>query len=282
MYTPLVTIAIPIYNAKDYLASAIQSCINQTYLNWELLLMEDGSTDGSYDIAYEFASRDKRIQVLSDGKNRGLVYRLNESIRRAKGKYYARMDADDIMVVTRIEEEVLFLEKHFEVDVVGASIMTIDNHNKIIGSEFTQGNVCSFIHPTIMGRIEWFKQNLYEEWALRADDFELWTRTSSMSTFYAIGKPLLFYREFGVPSFRKNFLSQRTMLKIFSRYHQYNKSFIWFVKNSLFMFVKIIIYAFFAFVGQIDYIIGKRRRKKLPAHLCLSETNILEAIRCND
>lgn len=72
------------------------------------------------------------------------------------------------------------------------------------------------------------------------------------------------------------------MLKIFSRYHQYNKSFIWFVKNSLFMFVKIIIYAFFAFVGQIDYIIGKRRRKKLPAHLCLSETNILEAIRCND
>ena len=160
--------------------------------------------------------------------------------------------------------------------------MTIDNHNKIIGSEFTQGNVCSFIHPTIMGRIEWFKQNLYEEWALRGEDFELWTRTSSMSTFYAIGKPLLFYREFGVPSFRKNFLSQRTMLKIFSRYHQYNKSFIWFVKNSLFMFVKIIIYAFFAFVGQIDYIIGKRRRKKLPAHLCLSETNILEAIRCND
>ena len=54
------------------------------------------------------------------------------------------------------------------------------------------------------------------------------------------------------------------------------------MKNSLFMFVKIIIYAFFAFVGQIDYIIGKRRRKKLPAHLCLSETNILEAIRCND
>ena len=181
---PLVTIAIPIYNADKYIRDAIQSCINQTYQNWELLLMCDGSTDNSTVIAKEIANGDSRIKIIDDGQNRGLIARLNQSVEMCETKYYARMDADDIMCINRIEEQVKFMEEHAEVDVCGSSIMTIDNNNNIIGSSFNEGRVNSFIHPTVFGRTEWFRENPYANWALRAEDFELWIRTSGKSNFY--------------------------------------------------------------------------------------------------
>lgn len=275
----LVTIAIPIYNAKDYLGYSIQSVINQTYSNWELLLMEDGSTDGSAEIAQHYVDIDDRIRFVSDGVNRGLIYRLNESIGMANGEYYARMDADDIMVTTRIEEEVNFLEKHPNVDVVGASIMTIDNNNKIIGSGYNEGEVHSFIHPTVMGRTVWFESNKYADWALRAEDFELWTRTANKSIFHAIGKPLLFYREIGLPAFSKYILSQETLLKIYKRYRNYDKQLKWFLLNTIQTYLKIIVYALFATIGKLDYLVSKRSRKPLPDNLWLTEKDLEDAIR---
>lgn len=273
-----VTIAIPIYNAESYLSFAIQSVVNQTYKNWELLLMEDGSTDSSVEIARLYAEKDERIRVIEDGVNRGLIYRLNESIKMANGKYYARMDADDIMTVDRIEKELLYLQEHPEVDVVGSSIMTIDNKNNIIGSGYNFGKVASFIHPTVMGKTEWFRANPYAEWALRAEDFELWTRTCSKSCFHAIGKPLLFYREFGVPTFRKYYLSQRTLLKIFWRYQHYSKSFSWFITNTIKTYSKILVYAIFASMGKSDYLISRRRRQPIPKKLWLTDADIIKSI----
>lgn len=273
-----VTIAIPIYNAESYLSFAIQSVVNQTYKNWELLLMEDGSTDSSVEIARLYAEKDERIRVIEDGVNRGLIYRLNESIKMANGKYYARMDADDIMTVDRIEKELLYLQEHPEVDVVGSSIMTIDNKNNIIGSGYNFGKVASFIHPTVMGKTEWFRANPYAEWALRAEDFELWTRTSYESNFYAIGKPLLFYREFGIPTFRKYYLSQRTLLRIFWRYQHYSKSFSWFITNTIKTYSKILVYAIFASMGKSDYLISRRRRQPIPKNLWLTDADIKNSI----
>ena len=279
---PLVTIAIPIYNAEPYLAYCIQSVINQTYKNWKLLLMCDGSTDNSTIIANEFANKDSRIEVVDDGVNRGLIYRLNQSIQMSSTKYYARMDADDIMYVTRIEEQVHYMEEHPEVDVVGTSIMTIDNENNIVGSGFNEGIVSGFIHPTVMGRTEWFKTNPYSDWALRAEDYELWTRTCSKSTFCAIGKPLLFYREFGIPTFNKYYLSQLTLLKVFSRYRSYGKPFSWFFSNMIRTYLKIIVYYLFEKIGKLDYLVGKRNRISVPKELRLSkaelETSILSVV----
>lgn len=275
----LVTIAIPIYNAEEYLAYAIQSVINQTYRNWELLLMEDGSTDSSLDIAERFAQKDNRIRVLKDGVNRGLIYRLNESVSLANGEFYARMDADDIMYVTRIEEEVKCFEEHPDYDVVGASIMTIDNKNNIMGSGLMQGKVNGFVHPTVMGKTTWFRANPYAEWALRGEDFELWTRTSLYSNFYAIGKPLLFYREFGLPSFRKNYLTERAELMVFKRYKQYGKNFSWFFKNSVLTWAKISIYAIFNFFGKMDVIVKRRRRTPIPENDRLTESHLQESIK---
>lgn len=279
---PLVTIAIPIYNAGPYLAYCIQSVINQTYKNWKLLLVCDGSTDNSTIIANEFANKDSRIEVVDDGVNRGLIYRLNQSIQMSSTKYYARMDADDIMYVTRIEEQVHYMEEHPEVDVVGTSIMTIDNENNIVGSGFNEGIVSGFIHPTVMGRTEWFKTNPYSDWAQRAEDYELWTRTCSKSTFRAIGKSLLFYREFGIPTFNKYYLSQLTLLKVFSRYRSYGKPFSWFFSNMIRTYLKIIVYYLFEKIGKLDYLVGKRNRVPVPKELRLSkvelETSILSVV----
>lgn len=274
----LVTIAIPVYNGMPYLRYAIQSVINQTNKDWILYLINDGSSDGSLDIMKEFASKDGRVYVVNDGMNRGLVYRLNQSIAMCKTKYYARMDADDIMHKTRIEEQLLFLESHVDIDVCGTSIMTIDNNNKIIGSGYTEGRVKEFFHPTVMGKSSWFKSNLYADWALRAEDYELWIRTSANSNFYAIGKPLLFYREFGIPTLKKYYLSQRTIIHILSRFKVYNKSLSWSIINILKTFCKIIVYGLFEAMGKQDHLISRRGRNRLPHDLWLTEKDLCDAI----
>lgn len=278
MNTPLVTIAIPIYNAEKYLDYAICSCINQTYTNWELLLMCDGSTDNSLRIAELFAAKDARITVVNDCVNKGLVYRLNQSVKMAKGKYYARMDADDIMGINRIEEQVIFLEGHPDIDLVGSSIMIIDDNNSIVGSGASFGSVSGFFHPTVMGHTEWFRNNPYSEWAVRAEDKELWCRTNHNSHFWSLEKPLLFYREFGVPTLKKTLMTHKTLLKIFSRYNNYGKSLGWTLKNIVLTLVKMCAYIFFAMIGKIDFIISRRSRKPVPSELCMTQDDLLLAI----
>lgn len=274
-----VTIAIPIYNAGSYLADAIQSVVNQTFVHWKLLLLCDGCTDNSYSIAKKFADADNRIEVIDEDVNKGLIYRLNQSVRMTTTKYYARMDADDVMSITRLEEEFNFLEANPEVDVVGSSIMSIDNNNNIIGSAYSCGIVSSFIHPTVMGKSEWFKANPYADWALRAEDYELWLRVARISQFQAIGKPLLFYREFGVPTFRKYFLSQLTLLKIFRNYRTYQKPYMWCLANSIMTIIKIVIYFIFNIFGKVDYLVSKRRRSQVPIDMWLSNSDLEKAIK---
>lgn len=275
----LVTIAIPVYNALPYLRDTIQSVINQTYTDWILYLINDGSTDGSLAVMKEYALRDNRVFIVDDGKNQGLIYRLNQSTSMCKTKYYTRMDADDIMAISRIKDQVEYLEAHPEIDVLGASIMTIDNKNHIVGSGLSEGIVNGFIHPTVMGRTEWFKSNPYANWALRAEDFELWIRTSAYSRFYAIGKPLLFYREYGVPTFKKYYMSQCTILRIVYQYKNYSKPFSWFIINTIKVYCKIFIYAIFASVGKLDYLISRRKRKPLPDEMWLTEEDLKQAIK---
>ena len=131
MYNPLVTIAIPFYNSGEYLKYAVKSVLNQTYANWELILLNDGSTDNYEDIISEF--EDKRIRFINDGYQLGLPARLNQLSLIAHGEYYARMDADDIMHPQRIELQVEFLVKHPEIDVVGSYAYYIDKDNSILG-----------------------------------------------------------------------------------------------------------------------------------------------------
>lgn len=278
MDDPVVSIAIPVYNGEKFLRMAIQSVLNQTYKKWILFLINDGSTDDSLIIMQEFAAKDNRIKIINDGCNRGLVSRLNQSIALAETKYYARMDADDIMHIKRIEEQVSFLDKNPKIDVLGTSIMTIDSRNSIIGSGLSCGKVDHLIHPTIMGRTNWFKSNPYMKWALRAEDTELWFRTSCRSSFWALDKPLLFYREFGVTTLRKCLQSQKTLILIYANYKQYRKTFFWAFFNIIKTILKMMVYVFFALFGQIDRLVVLRRRNKISPMQCLSQIDLLESI----
>lgn len=276
---PLVTIAIPVYNGMPYLRDTIQSVVNQTYKDWVLYLINDGSKDDSLKIMNEFAAKDSRIIIIDDGLNKGLIARLNQSTAMTTTKYYARMDADDIMYLTRIEEQVNFLESHPEIDVVGASIMTIDSSNNIISSGLCYGKVERFIHPTVMGKSEWFKENPYCNWAIRAEDFELWTRTNRQSNFWALNKPLLFYREFGLPTLKKTLMSLNTVLKISFRYRQYNQSFRWFLSLSSKTICKMIIYTILGVMGQSNMIVKLRKRVEIPVKDRLTASDLAECIK---
>ncbi|MFC3862723.1 glycosyltransferase [Deinococcus antarcticus] len=224
---PLITVAIPVFNGEQYIEMAVVSVLNQTYGNLEILLLDDGSTDRSLEIIKQF--HDSRIRVISDGKNQGLTYRLNETVRMARGEVYARMDADDLMVNTRLERQLEYLLNHPECDVVGSVAYVIDGGNKLTGirggNPFMEQGFTSilrrggFMHPTVTGRTAWFRAHPYDTDAERCEDIELWLRTADESHFAQIEEPLLFYREVGNQSAKveKTSAGYRKILKGMSR-----------------------------------------------------------------
>ena len=260
-----VTIGIPFYNAEQYLTDAIKSVINQTYLNWNLILLNDGSTDSSLEIAQSFAS--DKISVLNDGKNKGLVYRLNQLTELADGAYYARMDADDIMHFERIEKQVAFLQRHLDIDVVGSSYYAIDENNHIVGLRDVKSepkntvdiliNGC-FAHPSVTGRLKWFKSNKYDGNCERMEDLELWLRTFSNSKFRNIGEPLLFYRVFGIPVISKYVKSNFGIIKLLQKREKYNITFFMSLYFTVYYFIKIVVYTALNIVGKVDLILKNR------------------------
>ena len=272
---PLVTISIPIYNAEKYLDYAICSCLNQTYTNWELLLMCDGSTDNSLQIAESYAAKDARIIVVNDDTNKGLVYRLNQSVQLAKGKYYARMDADDIMCVDRIAEEVIFLEHNQDVNVVGSSTMLIDSQNHIVGSAYkSDGDF--FAHPTVMGRLEWFKNNPYDEAFIRMEDSDLWRRTAI--SFVNISRPLLFYRVDENNTIKKMLLSYKTKRKMALHYKRYNKDIVWGIIVYCESLTKAMVSVVADCFGKYDSILKKRKYREVLKDDLLTEKELDWAI----
>lgn len=205
--TSLISIGIPFYNAEKYLKFAIQSVIAQSYENWELILVDDGSSDNSLKIAQEFAQRDERIRVIYDGQNKKLPSRLNQLIQESKGDFIARMDADDIMHPDRLKIELSFLIENQHYDLVSGGIVSIDHKNNVTGMRTVNKLITinkdsksyPIVHPTVMARRDWYLRNLYSLDYPRAEDYELWCRTSSADDLKVAILPniLLFYREFG-------------------------------------------------------------------------------------
>ena len=108
---PTVSVIMGIYNCEKTLSDAIDSIINQTYSDWELIMCDDGSTDNTYQIATKYSEKDNRITVIKNDTNSGLAFSLNHCLKYAKGEYVARMDADDISLPNRFEKQVAFLNK---------------------------------------------------------------------------------------------------------------------------------------------------------------------------
>ena len=200
--TPLVTIGIPVYNVGRFIALTLKSVLAQTYTNFELIITDDGSTDNTVEVIRSF--NDPRITLIVDGENRGISYRLNQQIELAKGKYFVRMDGDDLMFPDRVERQVSFLEEHPQVDVVGAEAVIIDDHNKIIGVRSACRNdkkkteifgSTRYIHPTVAGKSEWFLKWKYREEFAGCEDMDLWIRCYDTTTFADLHYPVIFYRD---------------------------------------------------------------------------------------
>src|SRR5689334_5805398 len=121
--TPLVTVGLPARDAAFTIPAALASIRRQSFEHWELLVVDDGSTDGTPDFVASLAQDDPRVRLIRDGHVRGLPARLNQLLDMAQGELFARMDADDVAYPTRLERQVALLTAQPEVDVVGSSMM---------------------------------------------------------------------------------------------------------------------------------------------------------------
>lgn len=209
MPQPKITVLLPVHNGAGTLARAIHSILEQTYLDWELLVLEDGSTDNSLSIAQSF--NDTRIQVISDGQHLGIVKRLNQGIQLSINQYIGRMDADDVAHPNRLEKQIKFLEANPSIDLVGTAVRVLDNKGQILGHGvfpiFHAQIVAqpwlktiSVAHPTWCGRTEWFRKWQYREF-VRNEDQELLLRAYAESIFANLPDVLLDYYE--TPSLAK-------------------------------------------------------------------------------
>jgi glycosyltransferase involved in cell wall biosynthesis len=179
-----ITIAIPVFNADKYLEQAVNSVLKQSHSDFELIILDDGSTDTSLDIANSID--DKRIRVISDGTNLGLPARLNQVVELAKYDLIARMDADDIIPLDRLEKQFEYLSKHPEKDLVSTGLAYIDESQvlcaaipqcpeKLTFTDMINGShgIC---HASLLVRKSWYQRNKYDANMHRVEDYELWLR----------------------------------------------------------------------------------------------------------
>ncbi|MGV4438319.1 glycosyltransferase family 2 protein [Ornithobacterium rhinotracheale] len=181
MHTPLVSVIIPIYNAAPHLKEAIESITNQTYKNLEIILVDDCSTDNSFEIAASI--KDERIKLYKNQENLKISKTLNFAISKTKGEYIARMDADDISDLTRIEKQISFLENHQDIDFCGTAIrffgeieqdLFYKENIKDIRDEILQGS--PFAHAATIFRTNIKPYLQYEDKYAGAEDIELFSR----------------------------------------------------------------------------------------------------------
>lgn len=200
---PLVTIALPVFNGADTLAVAVRSILMQSFRNWELIVLNDASTDHSLEVMHSFD--DPRIRLVEGDKNIGLSARLNMAVDMANCAYFARMDQDDISFPDRIEKQINYLQQHPEIDLLATATIPFRGDGEALGClpvATLHEDICArpwngfhLPHPTWMGKTEWFRHHRYVSFANGAEDQHLLLRSYQISRFACLDEPLLAYRE---------------------------------------------------------------------------------------
>lgn len=222
---PQVTVLMGVYNARRYVEVAIRSILDQTFSDFEFLIVDDASTDGSDDLIRTIATQDTRVRFVRLDTNVGLGEVLNRGVREARGQYIARMDADDISVRDRLEVQLDYFARHPEIDVVGSYAIDVAEdgrvlrqrrvpltHDRIVNLIWT----CPIIHPTVMFRREAIlRAGSYKPEHRRRQDYDLWFRCAHAGLRFAnIPLPLVRYTH-SVNTFRRNDLKATwTQVKI--------------------------------------------------------------------
>lgn len=203
MNNPIISIILPAYNAESTIKDSIQSVIDQTYKNWELIIINDGSKDKTESVIQCF--NDDRIIYIKNDSNRGLIFTLNLGIAKSKGKYIARMDADDISFPDRIQKQFLYMENHPETILCGtwcktfgegvkSQIKKMYETDKEIKDHFLF--LIPVIHPTVLIRKSVLDTNkiIYDTNYRDAEDYKMWFDLMDFGSFYNLQEVLLNYR----------------------------------------------------------------------------------------
>lgn len=227
-----ITIGMSVYNAEEYLALAITSILEQSHTSWELILIDDGSTDSSLQIARKFQEVDSRLRVISDGRNMKLAYRLNQIIDEARYDYIARMDADDLIHPDRLKIQIDFLRDNPDFDLVSSGVVSITENNKAYGYRHVDKlktgfnklstSYPSIVHASILAKKSWYIRNKYDTSYSRAQDYELWCRTSSKNDLNLAVLPdlLYYYREEGNLEINRLISNYNNGFSIYKKYNK--------------------------------------------------------------
>ncbi|RZK18575.1 MAG: glycosyltransferase [Flavobacterium sp.] len=201
---PIITVLMAVHNAKNYVSQTIQSILDQSFKDFEFLIIDDGSTDGTSGIISKYT--DSRIRVVKNQNNLGLVRSLNIGLKNASGKYIARIDADDLAAKNRLEMQHSFLSQNTQIGIVGSHMNYIDEKNIILRLQkypLTHREIKAyslfgspFGHPTVMFQKDIFIVNnlFYDEAYATAEDYELWQRALKIIKGANCDELLLSYR----------------------------------------------------------------------------------------
>jgi glycosyltransferase involved in cell wall biosynthesis len=206
MSTPAVSVILPAYNCATYIEEAMRSILDQTMRDFELLVIDDGSTDNTLAVVQRVAAEDGRVRIISR-PNTGLSKALNEAITAAKAPLVARMDADDVSLPRRLERQLEYMRAHPECVLLGTSVMLIDPygldiaemHNPLehdeIEAQLMTGRGGTVVHPTAMMRRDaLIAVGLYRSEFDRSEDLDLFLRLAEHGRVANIGEALLRYR----------------------------------------------------------------------------------------
>jgi glycosyltransferase involved in cell wall biosynthesis len=196
-----------VYNGENYIIPALESMFSQSFSDFEFILVDDASTDGTARILADYARKDHRLCVLSNSENMGIARSLNLGLEHAKGDYIARMDADDISLPPRLQKQFDFMEAHPEIGVMGTSVELIDADGQVIDERVyppepiiirwrlaLENPIC---HPTVMIRRSHLNDLRYDADLATAQDYHLWCRLSGHTRFANLPEPLLQLRKHG-------------------------------------------------------------------------------------
>ena len=211
---PPVTVLMSVYNGLPYLPEAIDSILKQTFQDFEFLIIDDASTDGSSKVLAEYAERDSRIRILTNERNMGLGYSLARGVEAATTPWIARMDADDIAVPNRLELQMDYVREHPDVDIFGGYVTFIDKNGQFLFEKTVPTShyeifrliwTNPFNHITVFLRREAIlKIGSYSNKTLRSEDYELWLRCAAGGLKFANLPVSLTYYRFSEMNLKRN------------------------------------------------------------------------------
>lgn len=197
--TPLISVVLPVYNVAPYVKEAIDSILNQTIQDFEILIIDDCSTDSTLTIVKDFS--DERIIIVEKEENKGLIDSLNLGFKLAKGKYIARMDGDDINVQDRFEKQLQILENNLQIKACGCWLKEFGFSNKIIKHKQNHDEIvarllvsCPMSLGAVMLEKEWALNFKFDETKVHVEDYDFWARSAWNGKLYNIQEVLYFYR----------------------------------------------------------------------------------------